>query len=136
MANEPIAAELKMDPQSLYREETFTDRRIGTIRVLTPVRPDGATDPSRSVLFQGEAQLLTPAGVLPLSFDIEATSLPDAIEKFADAAKAGVERTVRELQELRREASSSIIVPDRIPGGLTGPGGPGAPRGGGLIQFP
>jgi hypothetical protein len=130
MTPEPIAAELKMDPASLYREETFTDRRIGTIRVLTPVKVDGLIDASRRTLYLGEAQILTPGGVLPLAFEIEAGSLADAVEKFAPAAKAAVERTVRELQELRREAASSIIVPDRIPPGL---GGPGGARGGGLV---
>jgi hypothetical protein len=29
--------ELRMDPASLYREETFTDRLFGIIRVMTPV---------------------------------------------------------------------------------------------------
>ena len=64
----------------------------------------------------------------------------EAAEKFADAAKVGVERTMRQLQELRREAASSIVVPDRMPPGLGGPGpglgGPGGLRGGGKIQLP
>jgi hypothetical protein len=30
--------ELKMDPTNLYREEIITDRKIGTIRVMTPVK--------------------------------------------------------------------------------------------------
>ena len=55
-----------MDPSSLYREEVVTDRRIGSIRVLTPLKADGSTDLGRPVLYVGEAQLLTPAGVLPL----------------------------------------------------------------------
>lgn len=126
---EPTSAQLKMDPTSLYREEVFTDRRIGTIRVLTPVKVEGLTDATRRVLYVGEAQMLTPAGALPLAFEIDATSLADAVEKFAPAAQQAVERTVRELQELRREAASSIIVPDRPIPGLGG-------RGGGLIQPP
>jgi hypothetical protein len=47
-----------------------------------------------------------------------------------------VERTMRQLQEMRREAASSIVVPDRMPPGLGGLGGPGGPRGGGKIQLP
>ena len=133
MPSEPTTAQLKMDPASLYREETFTDRRMGTIRVLTPVRTDGLTDASRKVLYVGEAQMLTPAGALPLAFEIDANSLGDAVEKFAAAARLAIEQTVKDLQELRREAASSIIVPDRIPPGL---GGPGGMRGGGLIQAP
>lgn len=113
-----------MDAASLYREEMFTDRKIGTIRVLTPVTAEGGFDTARKVLYVGETQLLTPAGVLPLVFEIEATSLADAIEKFGAGANEAIERTRRELQELRREASSSIIVPDRMPGALGGPGLP------------
>ena len=122
-----------MDPASLYREETFTDRRLGMIRVLTPVTKDGATDTARKVVFLGEAQLLTQVGALPLTFEIDAGSLGEATERFADAAKVAVERAVKELQEMRREADSPIIIPDRVPPGL---GGPGGPRGSGNIQLP
>lgn len=133
MPTDPASAQLRMDPASLYREEVATDRRIGTIRVLTPIKVEGMTDASRRVLYIGEAQMLTPAGALPLAFEIDATSLADAVEKFAAAAEQAVERTVRELQELRREAASSIVLPDRPIPGL---GGRGGTRGGGLIQPP
>ena len=133
MASERDAAELRMDPTSLYREETFTDRRLGVIRVLTPVTKDGLADTSRRVVYLGEAQLLTQVGALPLTFEIEAGSLGEATEKFAAGAKVAVERAVKELQEMRREAASPIIIPDRVPPGL---GGPGGPRGSGYIQRP
>lgn len=132
-ATERGAAELRMDSASLYREETFTDRRLGVIRVLTPVTKQGAPDLGRPVLYLGEAQLLTQVGALPLSFEIEAGSLAEATEKFAAAAKVAVDRAVRELQEMRREAASPIIIPDRVPPGL---GGPGGPRGSGGIHLP
>jgi hypothetical protein len=120
------ASEPTMDAASLYREEVFTDRKVGTIRVLTPVQANGSPDLGRGVVYVGEAQLLTTVGALPLSFEIDARSLDDAVAKYAAAAKEAFERAVQELQELRRQASSSIIVPDRGmggPGGLTGPGG-------------
>jgi len=129
----PGAAELRMDQTSLYREETFTDRRLGVIRVLTPVTKNGSADTSRRVVYLGEAQLLTQVGALPLTFEIEAASLGEATEKFAAGAKVAVERAVKELQEMRREAASPIIIPDRVPPGL---GGPGGPRGSGNIQLP
>ena len=133
MATEPNAVELKMDPASLYRDEVFTDRKMGVIRVLTPVKQDGSPDASRPTLYMGEAQILTPVGALPLAFEIEATSLGEAAEKFAAGAKVAVEGAVKELQELRREAASPLIIPERIPPDLRGPGGT---RGGGKIQFP
>jgi hypothetical protein len=132
MATPNPATDIKMDAAALYREEVVTDRKMGTIRVLTPVGADGATDASRKVLFVGEAQILTPMGAIPLSFQIEALSLAEAVDKFGDAAKVAVERTARELQELRREAASSIVIPDRVPPGIGG-GGLG---GGGKIQLP
>ena len=142
MSSDAESAQLKMDPESLFREDVYTDRRMGTIRVLTPVTRDGDPDPSRPVLYLGEAQLVTSVGALPIAFEIEAGSLGEAAEKFAAAAEVGVERTMRQLQDLRREAASSIVIPDRVPpgmggGGLGGPGlsGPG-PRGGGKIQLP
>jgi len=70
--------EPRMDPTSLYREDVITDRRVGTLRVMTPIKTDGSTDLGRPVLYVGEAQLLTQAGLLPLVFEIDATSLADA----------------------------------------------------------
>jgi hypothetical protein len=136
MADETGAPELRMDATSLYREDTYTDRRIGTIRVLTPVTPDGSTDLGRPLLYVGETQLLTTGGLLPLVFEIEARTLSEAIDKFSQGAEAAIERTRREIEQLRREAASQIIVPDRMPGGLGGPGmgGPGMGGPGGLIR--
>lgn len=126
------AADAKMDPNALYREEIYTDRRVGTIRVLIPVKSDGSPDAARRTLYAGEAQILTGAGPLPIGFDIEARSLEEAAMKFAETAKEAVERTVKELQELRRQAASSIVVPQGGMGAL----GPGGLPGGGKIQLP
>jgi hypothetical protein len=120
-----------MDSSEIYLEETFTDRRVGTIRRLTPVTPDGATDSTRSVVYVGQAQIMTPMGALPISFDLEATSLSGAIAKFGDAAELAVQQTMRELQELRREQASSLVIPDAAGGALPNPSdllGRGRPR--------
>ena len=115
-------ARLEMNPAGLYREEIFTDREAGTIRVLTPVKTDGLIDATRSVLHLGEAQILTAAGVLPLGFEIGANSLAQAVQRFEAAAEAAVERALRDLAELRRQAASSLVVTDRMPGGFRGSG--------------
>ncbi|HEY7658537.1 MAG TPA: hypothetical protein VH881_16865 [Burkholderiales bacterium] len=127
--------EPKMDSKSLYREEIITDRKVGTIRVLTPIKSDGSSDASRAITYIGEAQLLTSVGTLPINFEIEAQSLEEAVKKFAEVAKEAVERTVKDLQELRRQAASSIVVPQGGMGGLGGMG-PGGMPGGGKIQIP
>jgi hypothetical protein len=126
--------DIKMDPANLYREDIFTDRKMGTIRRMTPVKSDGSTDDKRKTLFIGEAQLLTPVGALPLAFEIDATSLADAVDKFPAAARVGIERAVKELQQMRREAASSIIIPET--GAAAGLGAPGGLPGGGKIKLP
>ena len=121
-----------MDAAALYREEIYTDRKVGTIRTLSPVKADGSKDASRSVLYVGEAQLLTSMGAVPITFEIEAASLEEAVKKFAENAKEAVERTVKDIQEMRRQAASSIVVPQGGMGGM----GPGGLPGGGKIQMP
>lgn len=135
MASELQGVDPTMDPTNLYREEVVTDRQVGTIRMLTPITAAGGPDSSRKTLYVGETQVLTPAGMLPIAFELEAVTLAEAIEKFADGVKEAVERTIREIQELRREQASSIVIPRGMPGGGPGPGGglPGGP--GGRIQL-
>ena len=128
--------EPKMDPAALYREDIVTDRRVGTIRMLTPLKTDGSTDDARPVIYAGEAQIMTSAGPLPISFDIDAKNLAEAVDKFGPAAKDAIERAVKELQDLRRQAASSIVVPQGGMGGLPGGGMGGGLGGGGKIQLP
>ena len=119
-----------MNPKDLWLEEIFTDRRVGTIRRLTPVDGEGKRDAGREVLYIGETQVMSQLGALPINFVLEAKSLEEAAKLFGSAAKVAIERTVKELQELRRQQASSIVVPQ---GGMPpmGPGGPG-----GKIQMP
>jgi hypothetical protein len=133
MAAQNDLPDVKLDAASLYREEIFTDRRAGTIRRLTPVSIDGSTDAARPVLFSGQTQLLTPAGVLPLVFEIEAGTLKEAIDRFPDGVKVALEQAIDEAREMRREAASRIVVPE-VGGAGLGPA-PGA-GGGGKIKFP
>jgi len=117
-----------VDPDNLFLEEVFTDRRVGTIRRLTPVTVEGAPDARRKTLYIGETKVMSNVGALPIVFDIEADSIGDAAGKFGALAKDAIERTMKELQELRRQASSSILVPQTGVSGI-GPGG-------GKIQLP
>jgi hypothetical protein len=128
-AQDPGLPEIKFDADGLYREDTYTDRRAGTIRRMTPVKLDGATDPARPVLFAGQTQLLTPGGVLPLVFEIPATDLAEAIQRFPDAVQHALQEAIDEAREMRREAASRIVVPEA---GAVPPVGPG---GGGRIKF-
>jgi len=129
MASESMETEISMDPGGLYREEVFTDRRVGTIQRLTRVDGNGDQVAGEDPIFIGQTQLMTRAGPLPLNFEIPATTLGEAAEKFGEGANQAMEETVKRLEELRREQSSSIIVPDGTPGA-------GGMPGGGQIKMP
>lgn len=118
----------QMDTESLYQEDSFTDRKVGAIRRLSPVRADGSPDPSRPVLFLGQAEIMTNMGPVPINFEIEGQTLADAVIGFAPAAQAAIERTVQQIQDMRRQQASQLVVPQGPVPNLTG--------GGGKIQIP
>lgn len=118
MANQNNTA---MDPNSLFREEQFTDQKMGSIRKLTPVKADGSDDADREVIFFGAAQVMTPMGAMPLNFSLEGTTVGAAAEDFAVKAALAVEQAAREMEEMRREQASQIVVPGQSGGGIGGP---------------
>jgi hypothetical protein len=122
----------QMDAAALYQEEVFTDRRVGAIRRLTPVKSDGSADATRPVLFIGQAEIMTNMGPVPINFEIEGNSLDQAVAGFSAGAAVAIERTVQQIQEMRRQAASQLVVPQ---GGMPNLG-PGPARGGGKIQLP
>ena len=74
--------------------------------------------------------MLTPAGALPIGFEIPPARSGRRRRSSATSRSEAIERTVKELQDLRRQAASSIVVPQ---GPVPGMGGAG---GGGKIQIP
>ena len=122
--------DIRIDTEQLCREETYTDQQVGSIRKLIPVTPEGEDDSSREVAYFGTAHMMTPAGALPLNFEIEASSLKEAVEGFPPAAEKALERAVEELKEMQREASSRIMVPGQ--GGNASGGSPSGMGGGGM----
>jgi len=111
----------EFDTNGLYREDSYTDRQVGTIRKMTPVTPAGEEDRSRSVIFMGATQIMTGAGPMPLNFEIEGETLEEAAGNFGAAAEVAVEEMATRLEEMRREQASSIVVPGQEGGsGLVG----------------
>ena len=132
MANESNAfAEVKVDKSNLYKEESFTDLKVATIRRLSPIRQDGSPDDSRPVLFTGETTLMSDRGPLPIQASIEAADLNEAMDKFPEAVQGAVEKLVEQAREMQRQQMSRIVVPGQGGGGGL-PGG-GVPGGGKLI---
>lgn len=109
--------EIEVDRENLYQEEVFTDLKVATIRRLSPVKPDGSRDETRPVLFQGQTQLMSQMGPLPVSCVIEAADLDEAMRKFPEAIGRAIERMIEEVKEIQRQESSRIIVPGASPAG-------------------
>jgi len=110
-----------MDPNALYREEMFTDRRIGSIHVMTPVLATGEDDPSRSKIYLGETQMRTAAGALPINFEIEAANIGEAAEQFSALAQETAEKTMKQIEEMQREQANKIVIPgEESMGGMGG----------------
>ena len=123
--------DIAVDVDNLYREETFTDLKVASIRRLTPIKIDGSDDASRPALFVGETTLMSSRGPLPINCPIDATSLREAIAAFPQAVQNAVERLMEEAREIQRQEASRIVVPGQMPGGgLGGPFGGGGGRGG------
>lgn len=108
---ENLNLDLQLDPKNLFREESFTDMKKGSIRKLTPVNSDGSDDDSRSPVFIGSTTLMSPKGPLPVQCPIQAKTLQEAMEKFPEALQAAVKNMVEAAQKAQREESSRIVIP-------------------------
>ena len=130
--------EIEVDTENLWREESFTDLQIATVRRLTPVHTDGSVDTSRRPLFIGQTTILTEAGPIPIQARLPGDTLAEALEYFPQAIRRAVAQMVDEIRELQRQQASRIVVPSGMPPGSI-PGGPRrGPQGGGPggIQLP
>lgn len=103
--------EISMNPEELYLEEMYTDNKVGTIRKMTPVDANGEVDSSRPVVFIGSTQMMTPAGPLPLNFELQGSTVGEAASNFGEAAQKSLEETMKELEQMRRDQASQIVVP-------------------------
>jgi len=107
----PGPEQMTVDTNNLYREETFTDLKVASLRRLTPIKLDGSADPSRKVIILGQTHVMTRAGPVPLDFELDAETLEDAARKFPQAVQAAVTEMIDEARRMQREQASSLIVP-------------------------
>ena len=89
--------ELVFDKNNLYKEKTYTDLKTGSIKQLTPVKADGSKDESRTSMFMGQTQMMSPSGPIPIQCMIEANNLEEA-------------------KKSRQEEASRIVVPGQDAG--------------------
>jgi len=107
--------ELNIDRKNLYRQDVYTDLKAGTIRRMVPVNPDGTEDRSRTDVYIGSAQVMTPEGPLPLESMLPANNFEEAMDMFPQAMKVALEDLVKKIEEMQRQAKkeeSRIIMPD------------------------
>ena len=106
--------DIKVSADNLYKEESFTDLKLATIRRLTPVKIDGTVDESREAIFTGMTQLMSPNGPVPVQCIIEgAKNLSEAAAKLPEAIEKTVQAMIAEAKEMQRQESSKLIVPGR-----------------------
>ena len=114
--------EFNIDKDNLYREESFTDLKVGSIRRLVPVKPDGTDDPGRTPIFVGNTQLMTPDGPMPIQSKLSANTIVEAMDVFPEAMKQALGELVERIQKMRQEQQqqqsqqnddSRIIMPGR-----------------------
>ena len=59
------------------------------------------------MIYHGQTSLQTPAGQIPLNFDLEADNMQDAIKAFPKLAQAEANRVMAELEEMQRQQQAS-----------------------------
>jgi hypothetical protein len=109
-----------IDLNNLYREEAITDLRVASIRKMTPVKPDGSEDSSRTPIFFGSTQLMTPDGPLPIQSKLEANNMQEAYQVFPNAMQKALNEMIEKLEQMQKQRQaeqqkekSRIIVPGR-----------------------
>jgi len=103
--------QISFDGSNLYLEEIITDLKVGTIRRLTPIDREGGRDLSRPQLFYAQAQIMSQVGALPVSAQIEASNLHEAIAAYSQAVEAGIQALMEEAREMQRQEASRIVMP-------------------------
>ena len=117
MSDTQSLEDMQLDPNNLWKEENFTDLTVGSIRKLTPICIDGTEDSSRKPVFSATTNIMTPSGALPISGEIDATTLEEAVAGFSDAINAAVKKLQEDMIRMQKEQASKIVTPDELRGG-------------------
>jgi hypothetical protein len=117
MADENSIENITIDGTNLWKEETITDLKVGSIRKLTPINLDGTEDESRQSTFSATTNVMTPGGALPISGEIAATNLEEAVENFNDAINTAIQKLQEDMIKMQQEQANKIVTPDELRGG-------------------
>ena len=115
--NQGMNIQLEVNVNNLFREETITDMKYASIRVLTPIKLDGSDDDSRKVVYIASTQVMSPYGTIPVHTPVEADSLADACAKFPEEINKAVAKMMEDAQRMeqqrQQQEQSRIITPGR-----------------------
>ena len=117
MSEQNQIEDIKFNGKNLFKEESFTDLEVGTIRKLTPIHPDGTEDNERKASFTATTNSMTPSGALPLNGEIEADSLEEAIAGFSEAVNKALQKLQDDMMKMQQEQANKIVTPDELRGG-------------------
>lgn len=115
--SEPIKHDdFTVDKNNLYREESITDLKIATIKILHPIKADGSDDETRTKRYFGETQMVSPEGPIPVRAILPATTNEEAFDVFPDSmekALASLVERVKNMQKDQQRGNRSKIIPGR-----------------------
>ena len=115
----PQDIDFTVDTKNLYREESITDLKVASIRRLVPINLDGTEDKSRTTIFIGQTQLMSPDGPLPIQAELAANNFEEAVAEFPSAMKKALSEVIEKLKQMqqqqqqKKQDDSRIIVPGR-----------------------
>jgi hypothetical protein len=112
--------DFSVDKNNLYREEAITDLKVASVRRLIPIGLDGKDDRSRTPVFVGHTQLMSPEGPVPIQAKLAANNLQEALDEFPKAMELELANIIEKLkqmqqqqQQAKQQDDSRIIVPGR-----------------------
>lgn len=118
MNNQQI--EFDVDRENLYKEESLTDLKAGSIRILKPIKLDGSADSSREEIYVAHTQIMSPQGMIPLQARLTANTLEGALDEFPGAMQQALAQMIEEVKKMQQEEAnrpqqgdSRIILPGR-----------------------
>lgn len=101
--NQEQKIDFSVDMNNLYREENITDLKVASIRKMIPMKPDGTKDESRTALYFGHSQLLSPQGSIPIQAPLPANNLQEAFEVFPETMKKAFNEMVEKIKEMQKK---------------------------------
>ena len=109
--------DIRFNGENLWKEENYTDLEVGTIKKLVPIKFDGSEDKDRKPTFTASTNIMTPNGALPLTGEIKAENLKEAINNFSESINEALKKLQDEMMKMQQEQANKIVTPDDLRGG-------------------